>query len=129
MARRKKLNEYERALNLYTIFVLKTDDKIKEFEALKESEKVSRVNGFKQRRKGLFVGYTLDNLHTLNSEELSKLRGDLNKYLKAINEAEKNISLREIEKIEVRKEDLTKRYNKDMSYLDSQIEKLREKIK
>lgn len=129
MARRKNLNEYERALKLYTIFVLNTDEKRKEFEALKESEKESRVNGYRQRNQAVIVGDMLKNLDTLNSEELSKLRGDLNKYLKAINEAEKNISLREIEKIEVRKEDLTKRYNKDMSYLDSQIEKLREKIK
>lgn len=76
MARRKNLNEYERALNLYTIFVLKTDDKIKEFEALKESEKVSRVNGFKQRNNALIVGDMLKDLKNLSREELNKLRAD-----------------------------------------------------
>lgn len=125
MAKRKNLNEYERAVNLYTIFVLNTDDKIKEFEALKESEKVSRVNGFKQRRKGLFVGYTLDNLHTLCREELSKLRADFNKYLKEIEIAEKNINEREIERLEKQKAELKKQHENELKKIDAQIEKLR----
>lgn len=125
MAKRKNLNEYERAINLYTFFVLRTDDKIKEFEALKESEKVSRVNGFKQRRKGLFVGYTLDNLHTLCREELSKLRGHLNNYLKEIDNAEKNINEREIERLEKQKEHLRKQHENELKKIDAQIEKLR----
>ena len=80
--------------------------------ALKESEKVSRVNGFKQRRKGLFVGYTLDNLHTLCREELNKLRGHLNKYLKEIEIAEKNINEREIREIEKQITELNKQHEK-----------------
>lgn len=125
MAKRKNLNEYERALKLYTIFVLNTDEKRKEFEALKESEKESRVNGFKQRRKGLFVGYTLDNLHTLCREELNKLRGHLNKYLKEIEIAEKNINEREIREIEKQITELNKQHEKEINKLNRQIENLR----
>lgn len=125
MARRKNLNEYERALNLYTIFVLKTDDKIKEFEALKESEKVSRVNGFKQRNNALIVGDMLKDLKNLSREELSKLRGHLNNYLKEIDNAEKNINERDIERLEKQKTELTKQHEKELEKIDAQIEKLR----
>lgn len=125
MARTKNLNEYERALKLYTIFVLKTDEKRKEFDALKESEKVSRVNGFKQRNNALIVGEMLKDLKNLSCEELNKLRGDLNKYLKAINEAEKNISLGEIKALEMQKAELKKQHEKELEKIDAQIEKLR----
>lgn len=83
------------------------------------------MNGFKQRRKGLFVGYTLDNLHTLCREELNKLRGHLNKYLKEIEIAEKNINEREIREIEKQITELNKQHEKEINKLNRQIENLR----
>lgn len=125
MARRKNTKISERALELYTLDVLTTEDKRKNFDALSESEREKKVNGYKQRRKGLFVGYTLDNLHTLCREELNKLRADFNKYLKEIEIAEKNINEREIREIEKQITELNKQHEKEINKLNRQIENLR----
>lgn len=125
MAKRKNLNEYERALKLYTIFVLNTDEKRKEFEALKESEKESRVNGYRQRNQAVIVGDMLKDLKNLSREELRKLRGHLNNYLKEVDNAEKNINEREIERLEKQKAELKKQHENELKKIDAQIEKLR----
>lgn len=124
MAKRKNLNEYERAVKLYTIFVLNTDEKRKEFEALKESEKESRVNGYRQRNQAVIVGDMLKVLKNLSREELSKLRGHLNNYLKEVDNAEKNINERQIERLEKQKAELKKQHENELKKIDAQIEKL-----
>lgn len=125
MAKRKNLNEYERAVKLYTIFVLKTDEKRKEFEAMKESEKESRVNSYRQRNQAVIVGDMLKDLKNLSREELRKLRGHLNNYLKEVDNAEKNINERQIERLEKQKAELKKQHENELKKIDAQIEKLR----
>lgn len=125
MARRKNTKISERALELYTLDVLTTEDKRKNFDALSESEREKKVNGYKQRRKGLFVGVALENLQNLNGAELNKLKQDLHNHIKEIEIAEKNINERQIERLEKQKAELKKQHENELKKIDAQIEKLR----
>ena len=125
MARRKNTKISERALELYTLDVLTTEDKRKEFNAQSESEREKKINGYISRNKGLFVGVKLSLINSLNGAELSKLKQDLHNHIKEIEIAEKNIKEREIREIEMKKAELTKQHEKEINNLNRQIEKLR----
>lgn len=127
MARRKNTKISERALELYTLDVLTTEDKRKNFDALSESEREKKVNGYISRNKGLFVGVKLSLINSLNGAELNKLKQDLHNHIKEIEIAEKNINEIEIREIEKQITELNKQHEKEINKLNRQIEKLRNK--
>lgn len=127
MAKKRNLQMYLRAENLYRLHVLVTDEKREEFEKLTNEEKEKRVNSFKSRNKALFVGDSLSILDLLSSGELNKLKNDLNKYIKEIDNAIKNLSMRKINELEKQKNDLNKKHQKEVDKIEKQIEKLRGK--
>lgn len=127
MAKTKNVEMYERALKLYRLNVLTTVEKRKEFDDLDESAQVKKVNGFKQRNKALFVCDTLNRINKLNHNELTKLKDDLENYLKKIEDAFSNIKDKEIKKLEEEKENLTQAHKKEIERINKLIENLRGK--
>lgn len=125
MARRKNTKISERALELYKLDVLTTEDKRKNFDALSESEREKKVNGYISRNKGLFVGVKLSLINSLNGAELNKLKQDLHNHIKEIEIAEKNINERQIERLEKQKAELKKQHENELKKINAQIEKLR----
>ena len=125
MAKTKNVEMYERALKLYRLNVLTTEEKRKEFDDLNESAQEKKVNGFKQRNKALFLCDSLNKLDKLNRDELTKLKLDLENYLKKIDDAFRNINDKEIKKLEEEKENLTQAHKKEIERINKLIENLR----
>jgi len=127
MARRKNNEIYKRALELYTLDVLTTEDTRKDFDALSESEREKKVNGYKQRNKALFVGVRLENLQNFNGTELNKLKKDLQNYLKEIDDAIEIYNNREIKDLENQIKELNKQHEKEISKINKKIEDIKKK--
>lgn len=127
MERRKNNEIYKRALELYTLDVLTTEDTRKDFDALSESEREKKVNGYKQRNKALFVGVRLENLQNFNGTELNKLKKDLQNYLKEIDDAIEIYNNREIKDLENQIKELNKQHEKEISKINKKIEDIKKK--
>lgn len=123
MARRKNNEIYKRALELYTLDVLTTEDTRKDFDALSESEREKKVNGYKQRNKALFVGVRLQNLQNFNGTELNKLKKDLQDYIIEVNNAIEIYNNREIKDLENQITESNKQHENQITELNKQHEK------
>ena len=127
MARRKNVEINKRALEFYTLDVLTSDDLRKEFNKLDESVKEKKVNGYISRNKGLFVGVKLSLINSLNGAELNKLKADLQKYLKEIDDEIINYNQREITELENQKAELQKVHKREIEKLDKKIEEIKKR--
>lgn len=127
MAKKKNLEMYDRALRLYSLYTLTTEEKQKEFAELTDEKQKVRVDGWKSRNKAIIVGDMLNDINKLNYSDLTTLKYDLENYLKELDKAFDNVKDKEIKEIDKEIERYTKEYNKQIERLNKKKEEVRNK--
>lgn len=123
MAKKKNVEMYDRALKLYRQ-TLTTEEKQKEFADLTEDKQKVKVDGWRNRNKAIIVGDLLNDINKLNKDELNKLKENLQTYLTKIDDAVKNLKVKEIDVKKKEKETLMKR----VEQIDNDIAKMESEI-
>lgn len=127
MARKRNENAFNQTFKLYSLFVLTTEEKRKEFEELTEDKQNKKVSAWRVRNPQYFVAEQLKNISTLNPAELKQLKENLNGYIQQIEEEEKNVIDKEIKSKEKEKEMLQMELDKRIEKINKEIEVLQAK--
>lgn len=127
MARKRNENAFNQTFELYSHYVLTTDEKRKEFEELTEEKKTKKVSAWRTRNKHLFIAQQLKNISILNPAEFKQLKETLNGYIQQIEEEEKHIIDKEIKSKEKEKQNLQKELNRKIEKINKEIEVLQAK--
>lgn len=127
MARKRNENAFNQTFELYSKYVLTTDEKKKEFEELTEDKQSKKVSGWRTRNKHLFIADQLKNISILDPTELKQLKEVLNGYISQIEEEEQNVIIKQIKSKEKEKVMLQKELNKRLEKINKEIEDLQAK--